>query len=57
HNPTCGRQNSKCLYSQISPAAVYTEPLNLRAWTLQEALLPKHVLRFNTKESGWECSK
>ncbi|CZR57368.1 uncharacterized protein PAC_07257 [Phialocephala subalpina] len=41
----------------ISPAAVYTEPLDTRAWTLQEALLPKRVLRFNTKESGWECSK
>ncbi|KAF8865347.1 HET-domain-containing protein [Acephala macrosclerotiorum] len=41
----------------ISPAAVYTEPLDTRAWTLQEALLPKRVLRFNTKESGWECTK
>jgi hypothetical protein len=41
----------------VSPAAVYTEPLDTRAWTLQEALLPKRVLRFNTDESGWECTR
>ncbi|KAE8450992.1 hypothetical protein EG329_005432 [Mollisiaceae sp. DMI_Dod_QoI] len=41
----------------IVTSAVYAEPLDTRAWTLQEALLPKRVLRFNSKESAWECSR
>ncbi|KAF2827622.1 HET-domain-containing protein [Ophiobolus disseminans] len=33
------------------------DPINLRAWTLQEHILPRRMLVFGTRELWWTCEK
>jgi hypothetical protein len=35
----------------------HTEPINKRAWTLQEAILSNRVLHYTSNEMVWECNE
>lgn len=35
----------------------HPQPINCRAWTLQEALLSNRILRYTSRELVWECNE
>jgi hypothetical protein len=42
---------------EIFQAPPFIDPLNKRAWTLQESVLSPRLLRFTTEQLEWECQK
>jgi hypothetical protein len=39
------------------PTLIFSEPINLRGWTLQEALLSRRLLTFGTRWISWSCAE
>jgi hypothetical protein len=50
-----GRQHDN--YALIMRGVDNPEPINRRAWTLQETLLSNRILRYNSNELIWECNE
>jgi len=44
-------------YAEMSRGAAKPEPINCRAWTLQEGFLSNRVLRYTSNELVWECNE